>query len=98
MIFEEGVDLNFFTVSIAPFARCSANMAMKDRKFSTDVAPKGTLNIILTLEDDRGSLPNRSDSGTEEIPQKKSSKRHSIRLHIEQRSNDVKSINCIQKH
>lgn len=42
------------------------------------------------FDDDSESPPSRSDSGSEEIPYNKSSKRHSKRPHSKQRSEDVK--------
>lgn len=64
MIFEKAVDLNFFTGRIGAFVNRKLFTEMKDKMYSTAVAPNGSLDTTLKFEYDRESLASRSDSGT----------------------------------
>lgn len=52
----------FFMAPIANFVKRKMNTAMKEKKYSATVAPKGPVNIVTTFEVDSASPPSKSDS------------------------------------
>lgn len=91
----EGVSTRLLTLPflMAPMGtsvRRKTDTATEKKKFSTAVEPKVPRDIILVFDDDNESPPSRSDSGSEKIPLKKSSKRCSKRSHSKRRRKDAR--------
>lgn len=75
---------------IATLVRRKSYIAIDEKKYNIAFASKGLIDKVLTCNDNRKSPPNRSYSGSDDTPHRKSSKGSPRFRHSQRRNSDVK--------
>lgn len=74
---------------IATFGRRKTGTAIEDKKYSTAMAPKKLVDTLPAFEKDSTPLPSSSNSRSDEILRRESTKRLSKQRHSRRGSNEV---------
>lgn len=70
-----------FMAPIATFLRRKTDTAMEDKKYSTASTSEEPINTVQAFNENSESLPSRSDSLSDEVSRRKSSKRRLKRFY-----------------